>query len=235
MRSCAAATTSLLFLTFLVFANACTKPPAPLAGAYPEITVRDAQQGGHAGERVRWGGTIVSTTPGKDDTCVEVLARPLSGEARPRNTDDTEGRFIACTPGFFDPAVYAQGREVTIVGTLQEPEERNIGERPYRYPRVAAEKVYLWPKRERLPAYYYYPPWPDPFWYPAWGPWPYGPWYYSPLWGPWPYNPWYGRTWDASPAASGAAVTHGCEGAMLASPAASSLFRRSHYATRCPV
>ncbi len=172
-------------LLLLAFVNACAKPPAPLAGAYPEISLREAQQGGLTGQRVRWGGTIVSTTPGKEDTCCEILERPLNAEARPRHTDESDGRFIACAPGFYDPAVYAQGREVTIVGTLQEPEMRKIGEHEYRYPKIAAEKVYLWPQREPARSYYY--PWPDPFWYPAWGPWPYGTWYYGPsYWGPWP-------------------------------------------------
>lgn len=171
----------------LVLVSACAKPPAPLAGTYAEISLRDVQQRGLAGQRVRWGGAIVATTPEKDETCFEILQRPLDAQARPRHTDESDGRFIACALGFYDPAVYANGREVTIIGTLQEAQVRKIGEHEYRYPTVAAEKVYLWPQRERSPAYYYYPPWPDPFWYPAWGPWPYGPsWYYGPpYWGPW--------------------------------------------------
>ena len=135
--------------------SGCFKPPAPLAGTFPQISVPEAQHGGLSGQRVRWGGIIVSTTPQKEDTCFEILARPLSSEARPRRTDESEGRFIACAPGFYDPAVYSKGRELTVVGTLQQPEMRKIGEHEYQYPKVAAEGVYLWPKREQSPVYYY--------------------------------------------------------------------------------
>jgi len=176
----------LTFATILFSAalSGCFRPPAPLAGTFPQISVSEAQRGGLTGERVRWGGTIVSNAPEQEETCFEILARPLSSEARPRRTDESQGRFIACTPGFYDPAVYCKGRELTVVGTLQQPEMRKIGEHEYQYPKVAAEKVYLWPKREPAQVYYYYPGWPDAYW---WGPWPYG--YYS-FWGPWPYGGW---------------------------------------------
>jgi len=181
----------LLPLTFAAIAlsvlfSACFKPPAPLAGTFPQIGVSEAQRGQLSGQRVRWGGTIISTTPAKEDTCFEILARPLNSEAQPRRTDESEGRFIACARGFYDPAVYAEGRELTVVGTLQQPEVQKIGQHEYVYPKVAAETVYLWPKRGGPPVYYY-SPWPDPYWYPGWGPW-YG--YYSPFWGPWPYAAW---------------------------------------------
>jgi outer membrane lipoprotein len=185
--------TRLFPLTFaatcfpLLLSGCVKRPPALLAGAFPQIGVAEAQRGGPSGQRVRWGGVIVSTIPQKEDTCFEILARPLSSEARPRRTDESEGRFIACAHGFYDPAVYADGREVTVVGTLQQPEMRKIGEHEYEYPKVAAEEVYLWPKREPAQVYYY-PGWPDWYWYPGWGPWPYG--YHSPFWGPWPYGPW---------------------------------------------
>ncbi len=154
--------------------GACAKPPATLSGGpFAEISVLDAQTRDLTGQRVRWGGSIVVTTPEKDATCFEIVSRPLDGEARPRRTDESDGRFLACANGFFDPAVYAAGREVTVVGTLQTPTVRKIGEYEYRYPRVAAEHVFLWPKREPVEAYYVSGPWPDSFWYPFWGPWPY--------------------------------------------------------------
>ena len=113
------------------------------------------------------------TTPEKDQTCFEVVSRPLDREARPRLTDESAGRFLACAAGFFDPAVYSAGRDISVVGTLQAPAVGKIGDYEYRYPRVAAEHVFLWPKREAVQAYYYYDPWLNPFWYPVWRPWPY--------------------------------------------------------------
>jgi outer membrane lipoprotein len=158
----------------LLLLAACATPPPVLSGsAFSEVTLQEAQGRGLSGERVRWGGTIVSTTPGKDETCFEILSRPLDREARPRRTDQSDGRFVACARAFFDPAVYAPGREVTVIGTLQTPTVGKIGEYEYRFPRVAAETVFLWPEREAVQAYYYYDPWPGPYWYPFWRPWPY--------------------------------------------------------------
>ncbi len=154
--------------------GACAKPPPMLSGGpFSEISVLDAQARDLTGQRVRWGGSIVATTPQRDETCFEVVSRPLDREARPRRTDESDGRFLACAKGFFDPAVYAAGREVTVVGALQTPTVGKIGEYDYRYPRVAAEHVFLWPQRELIEPYYVYAPWPDPFWYPFWRPWPY--------------------------------------------------------------
>ena len=166
----------LCLLPFVL--GACATPPAVLSrGTFAEVTVQGAQATDLSGQRVRWGGSIVVTTPEKDQTCFEVVSRPLDRRARPRLTDQSDGRFLACAPGFFDPAVYAAGREITVVGSLQTSTMRQIGEYEYRYPRVAAEEVFLWPKREPIPPYYFYGPpygpWPDPFWYPMWRPWPY--------------------------------------------------------------
>jgi outer membrane lipoprotein len=176
----------LLLSTLLL--NGCFKPPAPLAGTFAPISVTEARGGGLTGKRVRWGGVILSTTPGKEDTCFEILARPLNSKARPRRTDESKGRFIACAHGFYDPAVYSEGRDLTVVGTLQQPETHKIGEHEYEYPKVAAERVYLWPHRTYSPTYYYYPGWTDWYLYPGWALWPYN--YSSPLGGPWPYGVW---------------------------------------------
>jgi outer membrane lipoprotein len=165
-------------LGLLLLVGACARPPAPLAvSPLAEVTVEQARQHDAGGQRVRWGGTIAAVTPRRDETCLEVVSRPLDDQARPRRTDQTDGRFIACAPGFYDPAIHTQGREVTVVGTVQSPTEGTIGEYAYRYARLAAERVYLWPERETQRVVYY-GPWVEPLWYPYWGPWPYYPWPY---------------------------------------------------------
>ena len=108
----------LLFVPPLVFTG-CIGPPAPLAGTFAPIAVRQGQEGGLTGQRVRWGGSIVAVAPGKDDTCLELLSHPLQSDGRPRYTDASDGRFIACAAGFYDPEVYAKGREVTGVRGLE--------------------------------------------------------------------------------------------------------------------
>jgi outer membrane lipoprotein len=105
---------------------------------------------------------------------MEVVARPLDGQGEPARTDTTPGRFMAEFRGFVDPAVYAEGRRLTVVGTLGGIAERAIGDYAYRFPVVAVEHHYLWPaeKPRRDP---YPPPWYHDPWYPYHSP-------YYPYW-----------------------------------------------------
>jgi outer membrane lipoprotein len=151
---------------------ACARPPRPIAGEFPSVQVADVQRGDHTGERVRWGGVIVETRPEQDRTCFELVSLPLDGRARPRLVDDTYGRFEACAPGFYDPAIYQERREVTVVGAVQDVVTGKVGDYDYRFPRVAAETVYLWPERPDPSVVYYgaYPYWnPWPYWSVGWG------------------------------------------------------------------
>ncbi|HZP42723.1 MAG TPA: Slp family lipoprotein [Candidatus Binatia bacterium] len=126
---------------------ACTRPPANLAGRFDPVTVRDAQTRPQQGAAVRWGGTLVRTTPGRDQTCFEILNRPLDREARPMPSDRDAGRFIACAPGFYDPLVYVPGRDITVTGALNGTTTRPLGGYDYTYPRIDATTVHLWPER----------------------------------------------------------------------------------------
>ena len=153
--------TSLLFLVFaLSLTAACSFAPAPLAGEYAPVTaeqVRDSD----IPQQVRWGGVIIGTRPDNDETCIEILSKPLDTSLRPLNSDRSQGRFVACKPEFLDPEVFAQGREVSITGELIRLDERKVGDYDYQYPIVAMDVVYLWPERPdvilREPAFYYWP------------------------------------------------------------------------------
>lgn len=139
------------------------------------------------GKAVRWGGKIAAVRNAKDETTLEIVGRQLNGDGRPRDEDQSEGRFLAKVAGFIDPAVYETGREVSVRGQLEGAVKQDIGEFTYTYPVVRAEQVYLWPPRP-LPQRYpdHSDPFYDPFWYDPWSPW--GAW--SPYW---PYRPWYRR------------------------------------------
>jgi outer membrane lipoprotein len=169
---------------------ACATVPKPLQGNYAtNVTSLSAQQGSASGTQVRWGGEIISTEPGQQSTCFYVLGRPLDSQARPTRTgnNDSQGRFVACRAGFYDPEVFARGREITVTGTIQGTMTRKVGDYDYNYPRVDANVVYLWPKRQVVYGYPYGPGWYDPFW---------GPW--GPYWGG-PWGPYWGWGWYAPP------------------------------------
>ena len=90
-----------------------------------------------------------------------MISTRLSAYGRPYwATDDVGGRFIACRTGFYDPALFEKNREVTFTGRLDGFETRQIGGYDYRFPRVEAEVVYLWPVRERVDVITQPAPWP---------------------------------------------------------------------------
>ena len=91
----------------------------------------------------------------------------LRRRAPPSTPDESAGRFLACRSGFYDPAIFAPDREVTVTGRIDGYETRRIGEYDYRYPRVAADVIYLWPERREVDVYHHSPFWPvyRPYWW----------------------------------------------------------------------
>jgi len=145
----------------LVLLAACVSPPKPLRGEYTAITPHGAVESDATGLMVRWGGRIVEVEPGPNQTCFEMLSTRLGDTGRPVwGSDQSGGRFIACRTGFYDPAVFEVNREVTFTGPVVGYETRRIGEYDYRFPKVAADVVYLWPKREPVQVITRPDPWP---------------------------------------------------------------------------
>lgn len=174
--------TVFLALAALLGVAGCASTPEALRGApefSPDVRQVRAAPESYLEVAVRWGGVIVAVENRASESVVEVVSRPLSRSGRPRETDQTFGRFLAHVSGFLDPAVYAQGREFTVVGRLHGLEPRTIGGYAYTYPLVRVTAHHLWPPLPPPPVhepYFYRPPyyrWPyyDP-WYP-YGPYPY--------------------------------------------------------------
>lgn len=165
-----------LALAGLLAVGACATVPQPLSGEYTALTPTQAAQGGSGGTLVRWGGEIIKTEPEANQTCFFVLSKALDSSARPVLDNGSQGRFMACHDGFYDPEVFTKGREVTFTGTTHGIVSRKVGDYDYAYPRLVANTVYLWPKRPRV-VRYQSPFYRDPFWGPA------SPWgYYDPFW-----------------------------------------------------
>jgi outer membrane lipoprotein len=163
-------------LAALTLGGCATVPPQIAGSDFAPVTPQQAVAQNAHGTRVRWGGEIIRVDPKPDSTCFEVLSRDLYDDARPSRHDGSGGRFIACSKGFYDPAVYVKGRDLTITGQLAGTEQHQVGDYNYTYALVDADNVYMWPRRSNadpFPAYY------DPFW----GPWagPYGWWAAPPI------------------------------------------------------
>lgn len=166
---------AMLATALALLLGGCVTAPAPLRGEFASLSPDQARSSEASGALVRWGGRLVSVEPEASRTCFVVLSRPLQSSGKPiRDREQSDGRFLACRAGFYDPALFAEGREASFTGRIEGYEERQIGAFSYRYPRLAADSVYLWP--EELPAQdarYAYP-----FRSPYFGPW----WGYRPIW-----------------------------------------------------
>ncbi len=152
---------TLVVAALAVALAGCATSAQPLRGEFAAITPHLAAQQESTGSVVRWGGRIVRTEPLADRTCFEMLSTELDSQGRPYwAADNTRGRFIACRTGFYDPALFTDTREVTFTGRIDGYETRKIGEYDYRFPRVAADVVYLWPVREHVDVVMRPSPWP---------------------------------------------------------------------------
>jgi outer membrane lipoprotein len=98
------------------------------------------------GKVALWGGTILETHNLKDNTRIEVLAYPLDGSFRPKLESKPLGRFIIEHVGFLEPTTYAQGRQLTVLGTVSGTQSGQVGETSYRYPLVSERQLHLWAK-----------------------------------------------------------------------------------------
>lgn len=158
----------------------CATMPTPLQGQFRPLAANQAAASGAVGAPVRWGGVIIAVEPEPERTCIQVLARPLSERSgRPLERDISDGRFLACRAGFYDPEVFTQGREVTVTGSIVAVTPRPVGNYEYAMPELAAEVIYLWPPRVDYDHGYYYGPWSP--WYGSWAyPRFYGGFYHHP-------------------------------------------------------
>ncbi len=145
---------------------ACTSIPEQLMGEYTPLKPENATEK-DLGTDIRWGGVVLETRPETNHTCFEILSRQLQKSMRPKDSDQSSGRFVACKPGFYDPEVFEKGREVTTTGKIIHMDVRKIGDYDYHFPVVDIEFMSLWPERkERVyyndfaaysPYYWHYP------------------------------------------------------------------------------
>jgi len=146
----------------------------------PTLAVARAQPDAFLQTRVRWGGTIARVENRRDETwgwkSSSSLWRITDGLPAP-----TPAR-AASLPGspvfwtrFLDPAIYAAGRSITIVGPLAGTAPGQVGDYRTTYLVVTVERHRLWPERHPPEVIYM----PDPFWYGPGYPWGYR---WGPFW-----------------------------------------------------
>jgi len=142
LRSC------LALLSLLLLSACASGPTFETAGVDRALTPRGvaAEPQPVLGQTVLWGGVILATTNLKDSTQIEVLAYPLDPDERPLHGSDPLGRFILDQAGYLEPANYAQGRLLSVVGTVTGTRAGRVGESDYVYPVISVRQLYLWPR-----------------------------------------------------------------------------------------
>lgn len=132
-----------------------------------------------AGQPVRWGGEIVEVENTNDASLIQVVQFPLNHYGKPQLNNNSQGRFIARSEQFFDPAVYKQGRLITFSGkATTDIAKRSIDEKQIIMPVIDVTDSYRWQPTEPRPTTYYH----DPFYSP----------YHSFYYNRWYGHPWYG-------------------------------------------
>jgi len=129
----------------------------------------------YKGKVVVLSGVVLEAQNTQNGTQLVVLQTSADSRGRPKNIDNSEGRFLALYDEYLDVAIYRRGREVTIGGKIIGQRILSLGEINYTYPLVRVQDIHLWPVEEKDRPYYYSPPyyWHHPWWDYYW--YPYGP------------------------------------------------------------
>jgi outer membrane lipoprotein len=103
----------------------------------------------HTGEIVMFGGKVIDTKSSPTSSEITVLQLPVDTTHRPKDGDQSQGRYIVQSKQFLDPAIYQAGSLLTVVGKVTGSEVRSIGGFQYVYPLVEAIEIKPWPATGR--------------------------------------------------------------------------------------
>ena len=165
--------TCLLMFLFLISAG-CT----PLISKElrrelsPDITFKQIikDPDAHKGKKILISGIILGSRNTKEGTLIEILQKPADIEGRPKDVDDSDGRFLALYDGYLDIAIYSRGRDAAVAGEITGKRVLPLGEIDYIYPLISIKEIHLFKVRKEERSRYC----PYPFW------WWHAPWWYHP-------------------------------------------------------
>jgi outer membrane lipoprotein len=139
----------VIWTALLLWSCATPISEQTLMQADPGITfgelIKDPEE--FKGRVVLLGGQILSTIVKESGTWVEVVQKPLDRQHEPKDTDDSEGRFVIDYADFRDPAIYAKGRKITVVGEVLGKRTLPLNEIQYTYPVLTPRETHLWKPR----------------------------------------------------------------------------------------
>lgn len=177
---------ALIALAALILAGGCASsvvPQALMEQVDQNLTLEKVQMvpGKYLNQSVLWGGRVLKVVNRPKGTLIEVLQIPLDSDLRPKeDAGSSQGRFVVSMEGFLDPAVYARGRAVTVVGQVAGSVNAPVGQYKYTFVYLRGQEVKLWPRLYPQPmpdvsfglGVEFDPDYPPPYWggpfYPWW-------------------------------------------------------------------
>lgn len=165
----------LIFIVFIITGCASVISKQVREQVNPDITVEEVFKypERYKGEMIIVSGDIIETKNTKDGTLITAIQHPAGFRGRPKNVDESAGRFLAIDESYLDPYIYRKGRDITVAGEVQGIRTLPVGEIPYRYPVIHVKELYLWPVEKQPYSYPYRPYYYDDYWW-----WRRGFWYY---------------------------------------------------------
>lgn len=167
-------TLPLLFI-FLIIGGCAVVPEAlqvPENKALTNFSMVRANSNAEQGNLARWGGVIAKVTNNANNSMLEVVHFPLKSSTRPKQGNETQGRFRVYFSGLLDPMIYKVGRSITALGDIATSEQDKIGEHEYTFPVLKASHIHLWKDIQQIdvsvtqdpfwssPSYWRYPSYP---------------------------------------------------------------------------
>lgn len=140
--------TCLLFLLTSACAPVISQKTMDTVDKNISFTMLHENPDSFTGKNVILGGEIIATNVKENDTWIEVLQRPLGYRQKPLATDQSAGRFLVHFPGFLDPAIYANGRKLTVAGKVAGKIVQSLSGLNYIYPVITAREHHLWKVNE---------------------------------------------------------------------------------------
>ncbi len=135
----------VIIALYIGLLSACASTPRfETANIDSSLTPARASTQSTTGQRVLWGGTIISSTNLENSTLVEVLGYPLDRKQQPKLRSTPTGRFMVSQDGYLETMDLHNGKRITVAGTITETRPGKVGQADYNYPVVNAEDMHLW-------------------------------------------------------------------------------------------
>ncbi len=135
----------ILFLVITVLAGCAhvvSEEARQAADTSPDLSLVFKNPMDYIGASVVLGGNVVSAVNEQDGTYVEVIQKPLDYRGRPKNTDQSLGRFLVFHEGYLETAVFSKAENVTVAGEVMGSRQGQLGEMEYPYLLIKSKEIH---------------------------------------------------------------------------------------------